>query len=472
MKRIYVWENWSAEHPHLIGELYENFVNGKSAVSFEFDDSFLERNQDLTLDPEFLPFSGRQYTEKPMFGVFSDSCPDRWGRVLIQRREALLAEKENRLPRELTETDYLLGVHDEGRMGAIRFSLSPEPEFLANDEELAAPPWVSLRELEEASRELENHRGLQSEHWLRQILAPGSSLGGSRPKANVKAPDGSLWIAKFPSKHDDYDVGAWEKVAWDLEKKCKIQVPEARIKQFSDYGSTFLVKRFDRNGPKRIQFASAMTMLNHTDGQDSSYFEILDSIRSYNQNPIQDSRELWKRIAFSMAISNHDDHLRNHGFLLNEENQWTLSPAYDVNPVSYAQNLSLTIDGKDGRISPDLITEVGELFYVEHPREELQQIVDIVQENWEPLARQYSIPNSEIRDMKPAFTRLAQQMSGPSISLSQTPDKGMSNKSNHSAPDCSAAIRRGSTAYDKQKEKKSSPTRPDKNQGRRKKPRK
>lgn len=410
MKHIYVWENWDAEAPRQIGELFENNINGKSVVSFEFAKAFLEQNQNLLLDPELLPFSGRQYTEKPMFGIFSDTCPDRWGRILIQRREVLVAEKEKRLPRELTESDYLLGVHDEGRMGAIRFSLSPEPDFLANDEELAAPPWISLRELEEASRQVESHRGIQSEHWLNQILAPGSSLGGARPKANVKAPDGSLWIAKFPSKRDDYDVGAWEKVAWDLEKKCGIRVPDAQIKRFSEYGSTFLVKRFDREDLRRIQFASAMTLLNHTDGQSSSYFEMLDFIRNYSSEPVRDSQELWRRIAFSMAICNHDDHLRNHGFLLAKNNQWSLSPAYDVNPVPYAQTLSLTIDGKDSRIAPDLLIEAGELFYIEHPKKELQKIVDTIQENWEALARRYSIPRAEIQEMAPAFTRLAKQI--------------------------------------------------------------
>lgn len=205
-------------------------------------------------------------SEKKLFGIFSDSCPDRWGRLLMKRREAVQARKEERKPRRLGESDFLLGVYDEARMGALRFSLEEDGVFLANDEELATPPWTTLRELEAASVSFENDEDGQEEKWLKQLLAPGSSLGGARPKASVQAPDKSLWIAKFPSKHDEWNTGAWEMVAHDLAAACHLNVPEAKLETFSELGSTYLVKRFDRKGEKRLHFSSAMTLLGKADG--------------------------------------------------------------------------------------------------------------------------------------------------------------------------------------------------------------
>ena len=214
------------------------------------------------LDPDLALYKGRQYPiNKNTFGIFADSSPDRWGRVLMQRREKFLADKEGRKPRKLLDSDYLLGVYDETRMGAIRFRLDDDGPFLSDDKEAAAPPWATLRSLEEASRQFEKDENTLEEKWLRQLIRPGSSLGGARPKATVQAVDGSLWIAKFPSKHDDNNTGAWEKVTHDLARMCGLDVPESRLETFSKLGSTFLVKRFDRDGERRIHFASAMTML-------------------------------------------------------------------------------------------------------------------------------------------------------------------------------------------------------------------
>lgn len=242
-------------------------------------------------DPDLALYKGRQYTplNKSMFGVFADSCPDRWGRLLMKRREAILAKKENRKPRRLTDVDFLLGVFDETRMGALRFAVSEGGPFVSNDKELATPPWTTLRKLESASLAFEKNEDGMEEKWLKQLLAPGSSLGGARPKASVVAPDGSLWIAKFPSKKDDVNVGAWEMVVHDLAVLCGLDVPEAKLENFSKSGSTFLIKRFDRNGQKRIHFSSAMTLLGKNDGEDasegSSYLDMVSLIRKYGATP-------------------------------------------------------------------------------------------------------------------------------------------------------------------------------------------
>ena len=201
-----------------------------------------------------------------MFGIFEDASPDRWGRNLMQRREAILAKKEERKPRTLTAVDYLLGAYDKTRMGAMRFALTEGGPFLSDEKELAAPPWTTLRKLESASIAFEKNDDGQEEKWLKQLIAPGSSLGGARPKASVEAPDGSLWIAKFPSKNDTTNVGAWEMVVHELTVMCGLNVPEAKLETFSALGSTFFSKRFDRDGEKRIHVASAMTLLGKIHG--------------------------------------------------------------------------------------------------------------------------------------------------------------------------------------------------------------
>ncbi len=338
-KTIYVYENWRGEAPTLLGRLRCGFVRGQETFSFEYDPAWLtSAESSFSLDPDLALYRGRQYVplNKQLFGLFSDSCPDRWGRLLMKRKEAIDARKEDRKPRKLTEGDFLLGVYDESRMGALRFSLEEGGEFLSNDKAFATPPWVNLRTLENASIAFENDESGLNEKWLRELLAPGSSLGGARPKATVQATDGALWIAKFPSKHDEYNSGAWEKVVHDLARLCGLDVPESKLETFSKTGSTFLVKRFDRNGSRRIHFASAMTLLGKTDGASaadgSSYLDLAAFIRANGASPRQDLVELWKRIVFSMAVSNTDDHLRNHGFLLTPTG-WRLAPLYDVNPV-------------------------------------------------------------------------------------------------------------------------------------------
>lgn len=410
-KTIFVYDDFTEEKPILLGKLYVDSIKGGETYSFEYDNEWL-KNTGMTanLDPDLMPYGGRQYPSgRTIFGVFADASPDRWGRVLMMKRERMLAEKESRKPRKLYDSDFLLGVYDETRMGGIRFKLDQEGSFLSDDKETAAPPWTSLRSLEEASRNFENDSEILSERWLNQLIRPGSSLGGARPKATVVDPSGQLWIAKFPSKNDENDTGAWEKVVHDLAKLCELNVPESKLETFSKLGSTFIVKRFDREGNKRIHFASAMTLLGKEDGASaadgSSYLDLVSFIKSYGCSPKSDLVELWKRIVFNMAVSNTDDHLRNHAFILTP-NGWKLSPLYDVNPVPYGDELSLNVNEDDNRISIALAIDTAKQFGIQKNEAQLwvNGMTSIIRENWEKLAVRYGISRGKIEDMRPAFT--------------------------------------------------------------------
>lgn len=410
-KNIFVYDDFSAGRPILMGILYVNVIKGGEAYSFEYDRGWLKKNRlALTLDPELMPYPGRQYPSgKNIFGLFADASPDRWGRILMNKRERILAEKEGRKPSKLYDSDYLLGVYDETRMGGIRFKTNLDGEFLSDDRETAAPPWASLRTLEEASRNFETDETGLSERWLNQLIKPGSSLGGARPKATVVDTKNQLWIAKFPSKNDENDTGAWEMVAHDLAALCGLNVPEARLEKFSPLGSTFLIKRFDRLENKRVHFASAMTLLEKTDGASaadgSSYLDIAAFIKSYGAQPKKDLVELWKRIVFNMAVTNTDDHLRNHAFIFTGKG-WVLSPLYDVNPVPYGDELSLNVDNEDNSISIELAVQTSVKFGIPKPDAETyaENILKIVRDNWEKSANEYGLSRRKIEEMRPAFS--------------------------------------------------------------------
>jgi len=409
-KTIFVYDDFSTDQPVLMGSLYVNVIKGGESYSFEYDKGWLKKTGlTLTLDPELMPYSGRQYpTGKNIFGLFADASPDRWGRVLMNKRERILAEKEGRKPSKLYDSDYLLGVYDETRMGGIRFKVNQEGPFLSDDNETAAPPWATLRTLEEASRNFENDETGLTEKWLNQLIKPGSSLGGARPKATVVDTKDQLWIAKFPSKNDENDTGAWEIVAHDLAALCGLNVPEAKLEKFSSLGSTFLIKRFDRLGSKRVHFASAMTLLGKKDGASaadgSSYLDIAAFIKSYGAQPKKDLIELWKRIVFNMAVTNTDDHLRNHAFILTDKG-WILSPLYDVNPVPYGDELSLNVDEDDNSISIDLAVQTAVKFGISKSDAEAvaEDILQIVRDNWERIAARYALTRRQIEEMRPAF---------------------------------------------------------------------
>ncbi len=392
--------------PERIGNCYIERARGNEVISFSFDVSWLAVHPDFLLDPDLMVTSGRQYPPdgKLCFGFLSDTAPDRWGRKLMARREVIDAKEEKRPRRTLMESDYILGVNDAGRIGAIRYYDPEKQIYLSDRSTLATPPIEKLRELENASLNLEDHDDNEAK-WVRNLVEPGSSLGGARPKANVVDEKGNLWIAKFPSKNDQTDIGAWEMTAHELAVKCGLHVPDARLMKLSSYGSTFLSRRFDRRGEERVHFASAMTMLGQTDDSDDdvSYVDIAAVIEEICAHPEEDLHELWSRMVFSLLISNTDDHLRNHGFLLSDVG-WELSPAYDVNPSVDKEELSLGILNGHAK-DPSEAMEAAEFFRLtkEEAKDRLKKMENIIEKNWRTVASDFGISRSEQDQMAAAF---------------------------------------------------------------------
>ncbi|MCK5846954.1 MAG: HipA domain-containing protein [Bacteroidales bacterium] len=393
------------DNPVLMGILHSERLRGKELFSFEYEKEWLLHSSSRLLDPNLQLFSGLHFQneEQSNFGIFLDSSPDRWGRILMQRREAALARKENRPTRKLFETDYLLGVYDGHRMGALRFKLGEDGPFLNDNNELATPPWTSLNELEQISLRLESGDLFDRPDylkWLDMLIAPGSSLGGARPKASIIDNQGNLWIAKFPSLNDQSDIGAWEMVCYELAIMAGINMSESKVKKFSSRHHTFLTKRFDRlNNGERIHFASAMTMLGYTDGQDhsdgASYLDLVEFIQNQGADINADLEELWRRIVFSICVTNTDDHLRNHGFILSDDG-WLLSPAYDINPVETGAGLKLNISDNDNSLDLNLAMEV--CIYFRLTETKANHIIDKVLSsvrNWSTIATKYGILRSE-----------------------------------------------------------------------------
>lgn len=374
---IAVYADWAGlAQPLRLGWLHARRGAGRETFEFAFEAAALAHPvmRQAHLDPRLGLFEGRQHPPQghTTFGVFADASPDRWGRLLMRRR----LEREQRAGRiekgvRLYESDYLLGVHDAYRSGALRFRLDDQGDFLDNQHGTAAPPFVKLRELEAASLALErdqDNTAAAGDDWLRMLIAPGGSLGGARPKASVVDPQGQLWIAKFPSVRDEHDMGAWELVVQTLAKGCGLDVPPSLARRFANPYHTFLVKRFDRTPQGRLHFASAMTLTGHLDGDDAStgasYLEIARVLIEHGSQPGTDLRELWSRIVFNMLVSNSDDHLRNHGFLLVPGKGWRLAPAYDMNPVPDAQGLKLNVSEADNALDLELGRAVAPYFRV------------------------------------------------------------------------------------------------------------
>lgn len=414
-RKIYVYADWHPmEAPLLMGVLNAELLRGKEIFSFEYAPNWLNAKQAQILDPDLQLYTGKQFlndSNKGNFGLFLDSSPDRWGRVLMRRREAAQARIEERKEAVLFETDYLLGVYDGHRMGGLRFKRDVDGPFLSDNKTFASPPWTSIRELEQISLRLEEDDVSQDPdylNWLNMLVAPASSLGGARPKASVIDVEGHLWIAKFPSKKDEGDIGAWEKVLHTLAKRAGIIVAEAKAQKFSSHYHTFLTKRFDRSPDgSRIHFASAMTLLGHTDGEDFqegvSYLELVEFISSHSADVKADLKELWKRIVFSICVSNVDDHLRNHGFILTNSG-WRLSPAYDMNPVETGTGLKLNISENDNALDLGLALEVAPYFRLKK-NEATTLINEIVEPvlNWKTEAKKMGISNQEIDRKARAF---------------------------------------------------------------------
>lgn len=414
-KTVWVYADWDGiESPELMGVLQAELLRGKEIFSFEYDSAWLKNPRSQVLDPDLQLYGGKQYltsSGKSNFGVFLDSSPDRWGRVLMRRREAALARNEDRRERNLVESDYLLGVFDGHRMGGLRFKVDPEGPFLSNDSKLASPPWASIRELEQISLRLEEDDVSDDPEylsWLQMLVAPGSSLGGARPKASVLDSNQHLWIAKFPSKQDDFDIGAWEWLVHQLAIRSGITMAEGMAQRFSSPHHTFLTKRFDRTDKgSRIHFASAMTLLGYLDGQDYldgiSYLELAEFITRTSAAVQEDLEELWRRIVFSICVSNVDDHLRNHGFILTPGG-WRLSPAYDINPVETGTGLKLNISENDNSLSLELAMDVIPFFRIKRGKAlEIKEEISKAVLHWRVLAKKIGIPNQQIELKASAF---------------------------------------------------------------------
>jgi serine/threonine-protein kinase HipA len=417
---IAVYADWIGLAEHLrLGLLHVRRGTGREIFEFEFDSLALAHPAitNLQIDPRLGLFEGRQHPPQghDTFGVFSDASPDRWGRLLMRRRleRAQRAGQVDKTAR-LYESDYLLGVHDAYRSGALRLRLNDAGDFLDRQHGMAAPPFVQLRELEAASLALENDEDNTStagDDWLRMLIAPGGSLGGARPKASVIDPNGHLWIAKFPSMRDEHDVGAWELVVQTLAKGCGLAVPESLARQFASPHHTYLVRRFDRTLKGRLHFASAMTLTGHQDGDDAStgasYLEIARVLINHGAQTDTDLRELWSRIVFNMLVSNTDDHLRNHGFIFVPGQGWRLSAAYDMNPVPESYSLKLNISEVDNAIDLDLARSVAPYFRLSIADAEgiIEQSQAVVRQ-WPKIANKLQIRDREQERMASAF-RLA-----------------------------------------------------------------
>ncbi|HRZ97786.1 MAG TPA: HipA domain-containing protein [Paludibacter sp.] len=408
---ILVYADWNMfEFPRIVGTLRFTTLRGKAVYSFRYDGEWIKTG--ISIDPELPLFSGWHYaSSNDNFGIFKDASPDRWGQLLMKRREILLSRIEKREPRPLFGIDFLLGVHDSHRMGGLRFKESEKGEFLSNDERLAAPPWTSLRDLEYAVEQYEKNADELDEtslKWINQLIAPGSSLGGARPKADVVDTNGKQWIAKFPSKKDDSDIGLWEMIIHELAIQAKIVVPNATVKKLSSTYHTYLSQRFDRTeDKKRVHFASAMTLLQHSDGDDAdtgvSYLELVTFIKSECADVTANLEELFRRVLFSVCVSNTDDHLRNHGFLYTAAG-WTLSPAFDINANETGTGLKLNIDEVDNSLDIDLVMKTAPYYLLSGKRaEEINNEVTKAVSNWRKVAANYKVSPSEIERKARAF---------------------------------------------------------------------
>ena len=407
---IWVYADWKGMiSPKCIGILSAQQAKGRKAFSFSYDADWISSQEQLLLDPDIAWYSGQQYPNgKENFGVFLDSMPDSWGRTLMKRRAALNAKEQGNPAPVLYDIDFLLGVHDLSRMGALRFKREPNGDFLDNDPVSPTPPWASIRELQHGAKLIEsNEDSVEVRKWLAMLMAPGSSLGGARPKANIMDEHGHPWIAKFPSKNDTIDKGAWEYLAYRLAVTSGIDMAESRIEHIAGPYHTFFTKRFDRERQNRIHFASAMTMTGKNEelirDATPSYLDIVEFIQFSGIQIEEDLHQLWRRIVFNILISNTDDHLRNHGFILTNKG-WRLSPAFDINPSIDKAGLALNIEMDNNSPDIDLVKSVGVYFRL--GKKEMDNIIDEVKSGisgWKKMATEIGIPRNEQMLMATAF---------------------------------------------------------------------
>jgi len=411
---IWVYAHWKGmTAPKCIGVISAQQSKGSRIFGFEYAKEWLKSDDLFLIDPEIGLFSGTQYPhKKDNFGVFMDSMPDTWGRKLMLRRAAQEALSRKEAAPKLYEIDFLLGVHDASRMGALRFKLDPDGPFLDDNKHNPTPPITHLRELEASVKAYEeDEEGKNGNEWIPMLFAPGSSLGGARPKASIIDLEGHLCIAKFPSKSDNTDKAAWEYLAYELACKAGINMPICKLEKVRGPYHTFLSRRFDREAGERIHFASAMTMTKNSEDSirdaTPSYLEIADFIQTYGSNIEEDLHQLWRRIVFHMAISNTDDHFRNHGFLLTKKG-WRLSPAYDINPSTDKNGLALNVDMHNNALDFELALSVGQFFQLKDAQMHriIKEVCTAVK-IWRTLGSKLGIPRAELEIMSPAFGLIA-----------------------------------------------------------------
>jgi len=391
--------------PHLVGRLWSRTRNNRESATFEYDKKWLSNSQSFSLEPSLRLGPGPFHiADRAMFGALGDSAPDRWGRVLMRRAELRRADREGRAPRTLREIDCLLLVDDEARQGALRFALREGGPFLAEETTTRIPPLIELPRLLAASDHV--LKETDTDEDMRLLLAPGSSLGGARPKASVRDHDGQLVVAKFPRETDEIDIVHWEAVALTLADKAGIAIPNWRLELVSNR-PVILLRRFDREKGLRIPFLSSISMLGARDHEQRSYMEFVDVLRQYGAAPKEDMRLLWRRIVFNILISNTDDHLRNHGFLYAGPLGWRLSPAYDLNPVPIdirPRVLSTAIDLDDSTASLELAFQVAP--YFELSAEESHAVANEVGaavSSWRRVATDLGLRAVQIDRMASAF---------------------------------------------------------------------
>ena len=406
MRKLLVYADLHWLHtPALVGELSYESLRGADSYGFSFAPTWLQTQRDLFLSADLNNYTGMQYTaaDRDIFGCFSDALPDRWGRTLLNRREQLQAQEQRRPLRRLSSFDYLLGIDDYSRMGAFRFKETPDSDFINSDPMLKIPPLTDIRTLEAAGSAIEQseaHNALPEKKWIAQLIQPGTSLGGARPKASVTDLDGALCVAKFPSRKDDYDVELWEHLCHLLARKAGIEVADTKVLKAIGPYHTLISRRFDRTADgRRIHFASAMTLLGLQDGNNAAdghgYLDLVDFIVQHCTAVESNLRELYRRVAFYICVGNSDDHFRNHGFLLTPKG-WTLSPAYDINPTLNSSQ-SLLISSVSNQAAFSQLRAAAEDYLL--TRETADAILAEVQAalvDWSTPATQIGIPRREI----------------------------------------------------------------------------
>lgn len=391
-----------AGEPVLVGHLWARTRGNKETASFEYDPNWLSRRDAFGLDPALPPARGRFHTDHPIFNAFTDPAPDRWGQTLMRRHERQRARQEGRQPRTLLAIDFLTLVDDETRLGALRFKETSGGDFLSSTGK-RVPPVVDLPRLLSATDRVIAEK--ETDEDLQLLLAPGTSLGGARPKASVRDKDGHLLIAKFPRKDDEWPVTRWEAAILALAEAAGIETPPWRLQAVLKK-PVLMIRRFDRQGAYRLPFMSALTALEATDNDTRSYLEIVDALRRDGSQVDHDLPQLWRRIVFNVLVSNTDDHLRNHGFLRDPKG-WRLAPAYDLNPMPIdvkPRVHALAIDEADGTASLDTAFAVAPSFGITlADAHTIATQVGLAVKDWRGSAARAGIKPHEIERMVSAF---------------------------------------------------------------------